>query len=187
MVLTEEVMIKMLEYHHNGKKPPTIEKMLRREGIKITRVGVWKFLRRYKKTGTIARKEGTGRKSKLSPEIRKVVDDEMTRNDETTAYQLQKILCDKEVQVSVSSALRYIKALGWTYHGSAYCQLIREVNKMKRLAWAKQHLHEAEDGFDDVIWTDESSVQCDTHKRFCYRKKHVLPKNKPRQVRACSY
>ena len=64
--------------------------------------------------------------------------------------------------------------------GSAYCQLIRPANKEKCLAWAEQYLHEAEDGFHDVIWSDESSIQIETHKRYCYRKKGCPPKSKPR-------
>ena len=106
----------------------------------------------------------------------------MNKDDETTAYQLHKLLLERGMRVSISSVLRYRRALGWTYRGSAYCQLIREINKQKRLAWAKQYLNEAEDGFDNVIWSNESSIQCDTHKRFCYRKKNCSPKNKPRQA-----
>ena len=28
--------------------------------------------------------------------------------------------------------------LGWVYRGSAYCQLIRNVNKQKRLEWPRE-------------------------------------------------
>ena len=54
------------------------------------------------------------------------------------------------------------------------------VNNEKQLTWAKQYLDKAEDGFDDVIWSDESSVQAETHKRFCYMKKSCPPLTKPR-------
>ena len=36
--------------------PPDIEKLMYREQIKITRVGIWKFLKKYHSTGTIARR-----------------------------------------------------------------------------------------------------------------------------------
>ena len=29
-------------------------------------------------------------------------------------------------------------SFGWTFRGSAYCQLIRNVNKQKHLEWAQQ-------------------------------------------------
>jgi len=87
---------------------------------------------------------------------------------------------DKNVKISISTVLRCRKELGWTYRGSAYCQLIRHANKEKQLEWAKKYLDEAEDGFTDVIWSDESSIQMETHKRYCYRKEGCAPKNKPR-------
>ena len=34
--------------------------------------------------------------------------------------------------------------------------------------------------FDDVIWSDECTVQMETHRRFCCRKKGEPPKPKPR-------
>ena len=58
------------------------------------------------------------------------------------------------------------------FRGSAYCQLIRDVNKEKRLAWECEHLGEA---FDDVIFTDECSVRMETHHRFCCRKQGQTP------------
>ena len=71
--------------------------------------------------------------------------------------------------------------------GSAYCQLIRTNNKEKRVAWAEQYLEEAEDGFEDVIWSDESTIQIETHKRYCYRQKGCSPKSKPRYVHKVEY
>ena len=50
----------------------------------------------------------------------------------------------------------------------------------KRLHWARCHLHEASTGFQDVVWTDECTVQLETHRRFCCRKQGERPKNKPR-------
>ena len=36
------------------------------------------------------------------------------------------------------------------------------------------------DKFQDVIWSDESSVQLETHRRRCCRQKGQPPKSKPR-------
>jgi len=101
----------------------------------------------------------------------------MAKDDETTATQLQAILADYGVYISLTTILRNRHLLGWVYHGSAYCQLIRTVNKQKRLDWAHNHLT---DTFDDVIWSDETSVQLDTHCCFCCRKEGMKPCPKPR-------
>ena len=101
----------------------------------------------------------------------------MRADDETTAYQLHRLLNEKGYSISLRTILRCRTALGWTFRGSAYCQLIREANKAKRLTWAQQHLN---DTFDDVIWTDECTVQMESHRRFAYRKRGEAPRPKPR-------
>lgn len=67
--------------------------------------------------------------------------------------------------------------LGWTFRGSSYCQLIREVNKTKRLEW---EVANRDDAFSNVVWSYESMIQLEIEHRFCCRKKGEPPKNKPR-------
>ena len=57
----------------------------------------------------------------------------MNEDDETTALQLQNVLRQGGNEISLRSILRGRKSLGWTFHGAAYCQLIRDVNKVKRM------------------------------------------------------
>lgn len=179
-MLSTYVKLRILAHHAMGNQAPTIEKLLREEGINVTRQSVWKFLHLYKRTSCLARKEGSGRPTKLTPEVMAIVEVQMNEDDETTAYQLHRILNEKGFSLSIWTILRCRKNLGWTFRGSAYCQLIRTANKQKRLEWARRYLDEAEDGFDNVIWSDESSIQLESHKRYCCRKKGSPPKNKPR-------
>ena len=179
-MLSTYVKLRILILHSEGNQAPTIHKLLRKEGINISRVTVWKFLLHYKGTGCIARKEGSGRPTKITPVVMEIVEAQMNENDETTAYQLHKILNEKGIGISIWTIFRCRKTLGWMFRGSAYCQLIRTANKEKRLKWARENLDEAEDGFNDVIWSDESSIQLETHKRYCCSKKGLPPKNKPR-------
>ena len=116
----------------------------------------------------------------LTRQIHKIVEEQMLKDDETTVSQLHKLLLEKGIKVSCRFILCWRKQLGWTFRGNAYCQLIRQNNKEKRLKWAREYLNESEGGFENVIWSDESSIQCETHKRFCYRKKNCPPKRKPR-------
>ncbi len=81
------------------------------------------------------------------------------------------------VQISRTTILRGRHSLGWTFRGSAYCQLIREANKQKRFEWAQANL---QNEFDDITWTDETSVQLECHKRVCCRKVGERPRPKPR-------
>ncbi len=102
-------------------------------------------------------------------------------DDETTAIQLQQILVANGQPLSLRTILRSRQSLGWTFRGSAYCQLIRDANKLKRLAWAKEHLYQAlDDGFKEYVWTDGASFQLETHRRFCCRKEGRQARPKPR-------
>ena len=45
------------------------------------------------------------------------------------------------------------------------------MNKRKRLLWCREAIR-ANESFDDVVFTDESTVQLDHHSRLCFRKSH---------------
>ena len=109
--------------------------------------------------------------------MKAVVDSQMRLDDETTAIQLYALLQLKGFNISLATILRARTALGWTFRGSAYCQLIREANKLKRLDWAKANLNT---NFEDVIWSDETSIQLESYRRHCCRKIGKAPKPKPR-------
>ena len=176
-MLSAYAKVRILILYWNGYRAPKIEKLLKEEGIRISRVSIWKFISRFNETGSVARKEGSGRPMKINAETTALVEEQMNADDETTALQLHKMLSERGVNVSKWTVLR---CRGWTFRGSAYCQLIREANKQARLQWAKEYIDECEDGFLDVKWSDETTVQLETHKRFCCRKKGRRPKNKPR-------
>ena len=95
-----------------------------------------------------------------------------THDDETTATQIHSFLVHNGVDVSLTTILSGRHTLGWTFHGSAYCQLIREADKQKRLEWAQLHLH---DNFHDVVWTNETTIQLQSHKRYCCSKASEPP------------
>ena len=158
-------------------KAPTISKLLKEEGIQASRRGILKFIKRYEASGTIQRLPGSGRISKITGEIKEIVEQQMRDDDETTAVQLHKLLNDKGYSISLRTVLRCRVSLGWTFRGSSYCQLIRTVNKKKQLHFAQKYLGE---NFSDIIFTDECSIQAESHRRFCCRKKGEPPKNKPK-------
>ena len=162
---------------HDGFKAATVAKILAKENLPATRQGIQKFLKKYTECGTIGRKEGSGRKSKITAEVRRLVDEKMMEDDETTAKELKKMLAEHGHHVGETTALKCRTELGWTRRGSAYCQMIREVNKVKRLEWAKKNKG---DDFSNAIFSDETTVQIETHRRFCCTKSGLKPRYKPR-------
>ena len=92
----------------------------------------------------------------------------MKKDDQTTAVQLYKILLNQGHQICLATLLNSKKISGWTFRVLAYCQLIRPANKIKRLKWAKEN---TDLQVDNVIWTDKASIQMESYRRFCHRKK----------------
>ena len=178
MVLSDYTKLRILSLHWQGYKISRIADILVLEdSTTVSRQSIRLFLKRFIQRGTIARKPGSGRTLKLSPAIPQIIERAMQEDDETTATQIQANLASHDVYVSLTTILRNRRQMGWIYRGSAYCQLIRNVNKQKRLEWAQQNLR---NNFDDVIWSDESSIQLDCHRRYCCRKEGQRPHPKPR-------
>ena len=152
-----------------------ISKVLKEEGMQVPKKTVWMTVQKYVKHGTLERLPGSGGKFKLTPEILSIIENRLQEDDETTAMQLHKLLSDKGYSVLKASIIRVRRLLGWTFHGSRYCQMIREKNKEKRIQWVTENM---ENDFNDVVWTDESMIQLENHRTFSYRKVGAPPKPK---------
>ena len=88
-----------------------------------------------------------------------MVDQQMIKDEKTTVHQLHQLPLGNRYNISLSTILQYQTELGWTFQGSAYCQLIQGVNKEKRLEWVRKYLAEANSGFDNIVWTNEVFIQ----------------------------
>ena len=101
----------------------------------------------------------------------KVIDELLQDNDELTARQIQSKLEEQfsRLCMSLATVKRVRRQNGWVCTRPHYCQLIHEVNKGKRLAWCQQQLND-EEQFENVLFTDECTVQLDHHSRLCFKK-----------------
>ena len=89
------------------------------------------------------RRQESGRPTLRTAVLLQTIEDIMQANDEVIAVQICSYLVQRSQRLlSLSTILRAQCKLGWTYQGSAYCQLIRQVNKEKCLEWACAHLHD---------------------------------------------
>ena len=87
----------------------------------------------------------------------------MQGDDKITARELVPILHTRGNAVSKQTIIRARTLLGWTFHSSRYCQLIRNANKEKRVKWARANLNNT---FDNVVWTDESMIMLENDSTF---------------------
>ena len=68
----------------------------------------------------------------------------------------------------------------WVGHPKAlyrYCQMIQDVNKETRLNFAKDNKDMT---LQDTIYTDETTVQIEAHRRTCSSKRGCKPRYKPK-------
>ena len=118
MVLTLYAKQRILCHYFDGRKSSTsIKKLLERDGIIVSRKTVWKFVRNFLETRCISHKEGSGRPTKITKVVKQLVETQMEKDDETTAYQLHKMLTDNGYSLSISTILRCRLELGWTFRG----------------------------------------------------------------------
>ena len=137
MIFSTYTKLRIPHYQSKGYKPYTIANLMKEnDGISVSRYGVAKFLKVYQTTGTIEIRPGSGRMSSITLKIKELVEGKMKDDDETTVTQLHSMLADNGITILLRTVLRCRTTLGWKFHGSAYCQLIRQVNKEKWLLWA---------------------------------------------------
>ena len=178
MVYSNYVKQRILYLSRTGKTYSPIVDILALEGRRVTKPGICYFLKKFKATGSITRKPGTGRKPTKTRALLDFIDTEIEKDDEISLADLRTKLVEKGINVSISSIHRWKEELGWTSKGTKYCQMIREGNVAKRLDWAKANIEDI--NLDDLIFTDETTVQLENHRRTTSYKKGRKPRYKPR-------
>ena len=76
----------------------------------MTVSGVYRLIKKFKETGTIARRPWSGRPTS---DVLRIVETQMQLDDETTAVQLQKILVDDGHPMCLQTILNSRQKLGW--------------------------------------------------------------------------
>ena len=89
---------RILFYHQQGRTSRPTRNLLLGEGIWVSHVDIYSFLKRFENRGTISRHHRSGRPSKITEEVKRILEAEMQLEDETTATQLCRFLAQQGVQ-----------------------------------------------------------------------------------------
>lgn len=157
-----------------------ISRLLLRENLIVSRSYVQRTVKTFLLCGKLFRDRKNGRPNRLSSNqnIRRIINNCMETNDEITANEIQLLLENHGYRrISKATINRIRRSIGWSLKSTRYCQMVRENNKPKILQWAQQQLN---DNFQNVIWTDETSVIMEQYKKRCYRKRGFAAKRKPK-------
>lgn len=178
--LTTYQRMRIINLSNKGFKPPSIVKLLRNEDILITRQTINRILKRHREHGRTLHCQKSGRQSKITKQIKNFIDRSYDQNGEYSARELQKLIETKfNTVIAVSSIKTVRRKLGWRKSGPGYCQTIRPGNRIKRFLHAQACLENNED-FDDVIFTDECTIEIDLHAGHCFVKHGVKRRLKPK-------
>ena len=149
-----------------------IRERLLEEGIMVSRKSLYLLLKKYNEIDSIADQTRAPRRRQLSNEHFQFIDEAMEADRELTSRQLHGLVVEKypDLNVSISTIKRARQALGWNSKKTRYCALISEINKEKRMTWCLDRIAEGDLELSDVIWTDECSIQLESHCKIVYQK-----------------
>lgn len=142
--------------------------------LKIPRTSVTSILRRYREVGTNETKKRSGRPRCTSTSEDKHIIVMSKRNRRLPATAIKEDLNKtRKCPLSVDTVKRRLRDAG--LYGRVACRkpLLRNVNKVKRLQWAKKHRNWSLDQWRKVFWTDESKFELFGTKRRLYVRRKV--------------
>lgn len=149
-----------------------IQQRLREEETEVTLRSLQRLRRKFRTFHTVHDLAKTRKPRLLTKEMMNAIEESLKSDDELTARKLKTKLAGEFPNlpnISLATIKRCRKELGWVCTRPHYCQLIREANKEKRRRWCKIQLDNKE-RFENVVFTDECTVQLDHHGRLCFRK-----------------
>ena len=107
-----------------------------------------------------------GQPSVITESIAEYLDRMLEDDGEISAMELHRLIAKKfGKQIPAQTIRRFLRhKLKWVVLKTKVGPMISDKNKAKRMEFAQRCLT-AKDSFDDIIWTDESSVQLVKHTR----------------------
>lgn len=145
-------------------------RQLRHEGIKVDVNTVSNTWRRYAQTGTVAYRVPPGRPARLISLLSDYVETRMDDNNETTAGEISAMIYrDLGLKVSAATVKEIRRRMGWSNCSVKYAQMVRVQNRAPRVEYSIQ-ITQGLRRFENVVFTDECSVQLECNRRRCFVK-----------------
>lgn len=147
------------------------KRIVEEEGHYVSLRSIYRLWKKFCGHHTIADLPKNKRQRILNDKMLDMIDRLLMENDKVNARQLRDRLLDvhPELKVSLDTIKSYRKKKGWVCTRPHYCQLIRQVNKVKRLEWCLEQINNNE-RFENVIFSDECTVQLEQHSKLYFRK-----------------
>ena len=169
--LTPYLRQRIIQLHVSGvNKVQIVTRLLHEENVKVSRQTVNFTIKKQREidSGTFTHTNKRGLIPRLNEDHLNFISMCLKENGELSANELcVKLKAVFGVTVSSSTVKMARQKLGWVSTTQAYCQTVREANRPKRLEYALQSIH-TQEKFQDVIFTDESTVKIQTSTGKCF-------------------
>lgn len=140
------------------------------DGVNVSVRTISNVWQRWTEHRTLADLPRSGRRSTIRVAHLNFIDQQINNDHEISSQELSRLFRQQfGMNISAPTIRRLRYKLQWRYTGTQYCQLIREVNKAKRLQYCVDAVTSAEN-FEDVIFTDECSVMIQKNVGKMFRK-----------------
>lgn len=174
--LSKDTRNKIVDLHQAGKTEAAIGKQL---GVKKSTVGA--IIRKWKTYKTTDNLPRSGAPRKISPRGVKMITRTVSKNPRTTRGDLVNDLQRAGTNVTKATISNTLRRQGLRSCSARRVPLLKPVHVRARLKFAREHLDDPEEDWENVIWSDETKVELfgrNTTRRVWRRENAELqPKN----------
>ncbi|KAK3557817.1 hypothetical protein QTP86_002676 [Hemibagrus guttatus] len=174
--LSKDTRNKIVDLHQAGKTESAIGKQL---GVKKSTVGA--IIRKWKTYKTTDNLPRSGAPRKISPRGVKMITRTVSKNPRTTQGDLVNDLQRAGTKVTKATISNTLRRQGLKSCSARRVPLLKPVHVRARLKFAREHLDDPEEDWENVIWSDETKIELFGKNSTCriWRRKNaeLHPKN----------
>ncbi|KAK3561154.1 hypothetical protein QTP86_028387, partial [Hemibagrus guttatus] len=174
--LSKDTRNKIVDLHQAGKTESAIGKQL---GVKKSTVGA--IIRKWKTYKTTDNLPRSGAPRKISPRGVKMITRTVNKNPRTTRGDLVNDLQRAGTKVTKATISNALRRQGLKSCSARRVPLLKPVRVRARLKFAREHLDDPEEDWENVIWSDETKIELFGKNSTCrvWRRKNaeLHPKN----------
>ncbi|KAK3514520.1 hypothetical protein QTP70_021498, partial [Hemibagrus guttatus] len=174
--LSKDTRNKIVDLHQAGKTESAIGKQL---GVKKSTVGA--IIRKWKTYKTTDNLPRSGTPRKISPRGLKMITRTVNKNPRTTRGDLVNDLQRVGTKVTKATISNTLRRQGLKSCSAGRVPLLKPVHVRAHLKFAREHLDDPEEDWENVIWSDETKIELFGKNSTCrvWRRKNaeLHPKN----------
>ncbi|KAK3568318.1 hypothetical protein QTP86_003923 [Hemibagrus guttatus] len=152
--LSKDTRNKIVDLHQAGKTESAIGKQF---GVKKSTVGA--IIRKWKTYKTTDNLPRSGAPCKISPRGVKMITRTVSKNPRTTWGDLVNDLQRAGAKVTKATVSNTLRCQGLKSCSARRVPLLKPVHVRARLKFAREHLYDPEEDWENVIWSDETKIE----------------------------